>query len=101
MSNDENGKGSERGTPKASSAVKEHARKMLAKLRAKLSAAQMRFVAHSRVWRAYGMVRSRPNRAGVDSRAKARRHSARRSQGLPNRTSLVALCSYSHSISWP
>jgi hypothetical protein len=45
MSDNENGKGSERDTPKASSVVKEHARKMLAKLRAKLSAAQMRFVA--------------------------------------------------------
>jgi hypothetical protein len=52
MSDDENLKGSERGTPKASPSVKEHARKMLAKLRAKLSAAQMRFVARPCVWRA-------------------------------------------------
>jgi hypothetical protein len=54
MSDDENAKGSERGPPKASSAVKEHARKMLVKLRAKLSAAQMRFVAHHCLWRAVG-----------------------------------------------
>jgi hypothetical protein len=51
MSDDENN-GSERGTPKASPTVKEHARKMLAELRAKLSAAQARFVAHPCVWRA-------------------------------------------------
>jgi hypothetical protein len=52
MSDDENGNGSERGTSKVSSAVREHARKMLAKLRAKLSATQMRLVAHRCVWRA-------------------------------------------------
>jgi hypothetical protein len=43
MSGDENGNASERGTPKASSAVKEHARKMLAKLRAKLSGTHARY----------------------------------------------------------
>jgi hypothetical protein len=37
MSDDKNGNGSERRTPEASPTVKEHARKMLAKLRAKLS----------------------------------------------------------------
>jgi hypothetical protein len=42
MSDDENGKGSEPGAPKASSAVKEHASKMLAKLRAKLSGTRAR-----------------------------------------------------------
>jgi hypothetical protein len=42
MSDDENGNRSERGTPKASPTVKEHARKMLAKLRAKLSGTHAR-----------------------------------------------------------
>jgi hypothetical protein len=44
MSDDENGNASERGTPKATSAVKEHARKMLAKLRAKLSGTHARYL---------------------------------------------------------
>jgi hypothetical protein len=58
MSDDENGKSSERGTPKASPTVKEHARKMLAKLRAKLSGTHARSLTYG----SWTLSRSRQHR---------------------------------------